>query len=235
MNRKHTHAKNLAAILVAVLLFGLYPFAAHPALASSSVLSSWEFAGWQYRKEHNVTLYSGNQTDYPVNFIVNYGGGTMEWVTKTPMPYALADVATATYNGDIYVFGGYGANAADLKNYTLSYDPPTDTWTKLADMPTARWGTAAAEYNGIIYVFGGTLDGDFLDGTTEVDGYNVTSNSWQNMTALPSNIAQTGLMAVTVDNNIYLFWGNYAYAFDPSANGGLGGYTQLAYAPINRS
>jgi N-acetylneuraminic acid mutarotase len=237
LNVKHSRAQVAIIVFLAILLFGVISaLVVHSVYSGPSVSSGWEFAGWQYRKEHNVTTSAGDQTDYPVNLIVHYGGNEIgEWVTKAPMPYALADVATATYDGQIYVFGGYGTDSSDVKNYTLRYDPSSDTWTRMADMPTPRWGIAAAEYNGIIYVFAGTPDGNFLHGTAETDAYNVTSNSWQTMNDVPSGIARVGLMAVTVGNEIYLLFANYTYAFDSTANSGLGSFTQEADAPMNRS
>ncbi len=148
--------------------------------------------------------------------------------TGANMTYAAADAAGASYNGKLYVFGGYGTSVSNILNYTQIYDPTTDSWSLGANMPSARWGAAAAQYGGNIYVFGGNGGPG-----TKVEAYNVAGNSWTTKTSMPVTMYD-GVMAATVGAKIYLFYFANVYEFDPSGNGGAGSYTVKSSPPVGK-
>jgi N-acetylneuraminic acid mutarotase len=84
------------------------------------------------------------------------------WTTKAPMPSNRSGLAaTASADGNIYVFGGEDAITATDTTFDNNekYDPHKDKWTSEAPMPTARHGLAAVFDNMTngIYVIGGGI------------------------------------------------------------------------------
>jgi hypothetical protein len=67
------------------------------------------------------------------------------------MPTARYGQSTASYNGKIYVFGGYKDSALHVVE---SYDPINDVWTQKRPMPYAAFIQAAVIYDGKIYLWG---------------------------------------------------------------------------------
>ena len=88
------------------------------------------------------------------------------WTVKTSMLVAKLDLnqATKSYNGKVYVVGGY--NNGMLKDVEV-YDPVTDTWQMLPDLPRERAGVAVALVNGDLHAIGGFSDsyGNMADHT----------------------------------------------------------------------
>jgi N-acetylneuraminic acid mutarotase len=85
------------------------------------------------------------------------------WTSKAPMPSNRSGLAaTASSDGNIYVFGGEDVISATPMTFDNNekYDPKTDKWSSEAPMPTARQGLAAVFDNKTnrIYVIGGGME-----------------------------------------------------------------------------
>jgi len=119
---------------------------------------------------------------------------------------------------------------------TLDHTTIIGTWTrKTPILGGARWGSASAVYGRKIYVFGGHAGAK----VSRCDCYDPATDSWTNKTSIPnigdfSGSENQGLMAVTVGNHIYLFYGVTVLQFDPNGAGGAGSYLQKADAPVSR-
>jgi N-acetylneuraminic acid mutarotase len=151
------------------------------------------------------------------------------WQDKATLPTAIADLATAVYNGKIYTFGGYGNGPGNPLNKNYEYDPGANAWTEKVPMPTARWGMVAVEFDGLIYVFGGSAGGG-AGNVAKNEVYDPTLNSWTTKADIPSNLARQGVMAVRFGNRIHLFYESYHYEYDPTTDS----FTQKADVPIPR-
>lgn len=77
--------------------------------------------------------------------------------TTTPLPQPLAEHASVSYNGYIYVIGG--RNSSGMKN-TVYFAPINANgtiggWATTSPLPQVRYGHTATRVNGYIYVTGG--------------------------------------------------------------------------------
>ncbi|MDD1679853.1 MAG: hypothetical protein LUO93_11810, partial [Methanomicrobiales archaeon] len=183
-------------------LFALLAVLLLPALlqsASANTATTWNTTG---------AFDSGDKGTTP------YVGQVGQWSFRAPIPNAVADLASVTYGSSIYVFGGYAGGATAPTNYTQVYDATSDTWTQAATFPTKRWGAAAARYADRAYVFGGDVDGSST-GSNKNEAINLTTGAWATKTAVPAAMAHQGLMAATVGDGIYVFYGTTAYVYYP--------------------
>lgn len=101
-------------------------------------------AGW-------LTPFRMSRTTYV------YDPETDSWSTAANFPYYRNHVATASYNGKLYAFGGFEGIGIETVTVdeVFEYDPASDSWTQKSSMPTARGGGGAITYNGKIYLIGG--------------------------------------------------------------------------------
>ena len=134
------------------------------------------------------------------------------WVTRAPMPTARQELATAAFNGKIYVIGGYDIDGRSTAIVEV-YDPATDTWTRKNDIPAAANHNAAAVAAGKLYS---------LSGST-MNVYNPGNDSWTPVA--PPIFGHGGSPAVGVfQDKIYVaggvspFGSVNAEVYDPGTN-----------------
>jgi len=127
------------------------------------------------------------------------------WQPLSAIPNGGEGVATACYQGRIYVMGGSGSNQFYI------YDITSDSWLAGPPLPRNVWGAAAAAWEGKVYLVGG--DEDFTPGGTSpaVDIYDIAANSWDNSgAAMPAAAVAAGF----VQQGPYLYlaggWGDMA-------------------------
>ena len=85
------------------------------------------------------------------------------WAAKAPMPAIRNEVAAASVNGKLYVFGGsVGGGRYDLTR-NEEYDPAGNTWRVRKDLPSGANHMTAVASNGKIYVVGGFLGSQHRD------------------------------------------------------------------------
>ena len=128
-----------------------------------------------------------------------YDPATDKWTKKKSMPRPAHHPALASYNGKIYVLGGFvapekpalpiGAEWEPIDN-AWEYDPSADSWKELAPLPGKRGSAVAAEVGGKIHVIGGVTTvegakspaispmGPSRDLTTN-DVYDPATNKWE--------------------------------------------------------
>ena len=88
----------------------------------------------------------------------------------------------STYKGEIYVFGFDG--------FCEKYNPTTDTWTPIAQLINPEGQLrGSVVLNDKIYVIGGYY-------CSEVDAYDIKTNSWSNGPQMPKVIGHTKCVAV---------------------------------------
>ena len=101
-----------------------------------------------------------------------YDTTTDTWSMGMPLPEARSGVATAAFNGLVYVIGGSGS--ADV----YIYDPETNSYTNGTPMPLGSFNAPGVLLNGEIYVVGGASPGHFA--------FNPTTNSWRSIALIPT-------------------------------------------------
>jgi hypothetical protein len=85
-----------------------------------------------------------------------YDPDTNTWYANvTSLPTPVSFPAAASWNGNLYVMGGFNSSGTVLSNVQI-YNVAGDSWSAGTMMPAARANVHAAVVNGKIYVLGGT-------------------------------------------------------------------------------
>ncbi|MEK7399552.1 MAG: IPT/TIG domain-containing protein, partial [Candidatus Poribacteria bacterium] len=141
------------------------------------------------------------------SMVMEYDPITDNWVNKAPMPEAREAFPAITYDGKIYILGGY----VEPGDYNLSridiYDPITDKWITKGDMPSARSCGSASVVNGKIYVIGGN-NGGFVSLTEE---YDPITGIWTKKADMPTARQSLYNVAPVVNGKIYFIGGSATF------------------------
>ena len=127
------------------------------------------------------------------------------WEQKANVPVAMSGYASATFEGHLFLFGGWDGSRALASVY--GYDPAADAWQEYTAMPTPRAFAGAALVNGKVYVVGGT------DGARPLDVNEVYYPErdvpgdfpWSASSSLPAPRFSMG--TVVLADMVYLFGG----------------------------
>lgn len=159
---------------------------------------------------NSVYLFGGRWSGISGNsdavYALDLTSGT--WSQKGTMPFTLANMGIAQYDGQIYLFGGqinrdsYGGN--DSNNIYL-YNPTANSWTTKRTMNSARTGCRAVVFNDKVYILGG-------EGTVLVEEYAPSTNALS-IKQGPTEIF-TNFGAVKYGEAIYVFKGGYVSSYN---------------------
>jgi len=122
-----------------------------------------------------------NSTDFggALDTMQIYNTLTDTWSPGANLPAARSGVATAAFNGSVYVIAGYNPVGTG-HNEVYIYNPITNTYTTGASMPATQGNAAGVLLNNEIYVVGGgTAPGAHY-------AYNPTSNTWRTIAPIPT-------------------------------------------------
>jgi N-acetylneuraminic acid mutarotase len=155
----------------------------------------------------------------PTTAVMQYDPVTNTWQYWSTMPEAM-EVAVASLNGKLYMFGGYKPEIPVTVGTAEEYDPATDTWVQKTDLPSPRSFNGVASYDGKLYVIGGLdINSNY---TNTVYIFDPVNNSWSEGAPMPT--ARDGLQAVASNGKIYAIGGyngnglSTVEVFDPVAN-----------------
>jgi N-acetylneuraminic acid mutarotase len=116
----------------------------------------------------------------PLDTMQIYNTATNTWSSGLAMPGTRGGVATATFNGMVYIIAGYTTPFPSPTNTVFIYNPGTNSYTTGAPMPGMQGNQVGILFNGEIYVVGGgTAPGAQF-------AYNPTTNAWRTIAALPT-------------------------------------------------
>ncbi len=145
------------------------------------------------------------------NVSVAAGAEASGWTAAATAPLARWEAQTFTYNGKLYVFGGFVDRSLDATTEGDVYDPAANTWTNVTAIPVAGGLTHAAVtvVGDTAYFAGGTI-GTFTNhqgntATANVLTYDLTTSVWGTTTSLPA--AQTCGGLVCINNTLYYYGG----------------------------
>lgn len=160
-----------------------------------------------------------------------YDPATDKWTKKTSMPRPAHHAALASYNGKIYVCGGFvapeksplpiGAAWQPIDD-VWEYDPAADSWKTLAPLPTKLGAAVAVEAFGKIHVIGGatTVEGSKAPFFTFMGPCNVlstnivydpTADKWESRK--PMAVPRNHAFAAAVNGKIYVIGGRTGHGF----------------------
>jgi hypothetical protein len=122
----------------------------------------------------------------------------MTVATAMPAPRTFL-TATVTDTGRIFLMGGADSISGTPYADNIEFDPGAGTFTARALMPSPRWQHGAAFLNGKIYVAGGSSEPAFLmlfgqPDSTEVDVYDVATDTWTTLPSLATARHDTSLV-----------------------------------------
>jgi N-acetylneuraminic acid mutarotase len=138
----------------------------------------------------------------PLDVVEVYNVKNNSWKSIDPLPQEVHHPAAASYDGKIYVVGGFISRELIPSNQLFIYDPMNNQWTKGKSMPTPRGALNALFVNGTLYAIGGR-DGS---GTLNInEAYDPLTNKWISKTSMPT--ARHHAASATVDNKIYVVGG----------------------------
>ena len=163
--------------------------------------------------EDNIYLIGGLDGSGDVlNVVEVYNIQNNSWKSLAPLPQPLHHAATSSYNGKIYVIGGFISREWIPTNQLFIYDPMKDEWKEGKSMPTARGALNAIFLNETLYAVGGQGASEILN-TNEA--YDPTTNTWTSRTSMitPRHHAAS----TTVNDKIYVIGGRTAGS-SPLAN-----------------
>lgn len=111
------------------------------------------------------------------------------WTSLAPLPITVEEAhATATTNGQMYVFSGISNNAWITDVYR--YNPDTHTWTSMASLPAPLY-KGSVSYDGSNTIYAASSAGPLYT-------YNIARDHWTTQAPLPIS-AQYQASGVTSD------------------------------------
>ena len=148
----------------------------------------------------------------PLDVVEVYNVRKNSWKSIDPLPQELHHTAAASYDGKIYVVGGFISREQIPSNQLFIYDPMNNQWTEGKSMPTQRGALNALFVNGTLYAIGG-WDGSRTLNINEA--YDPLTNKWISKPSMPT--ARHHAASGTVDNKIYVVGGR-TVGFSPLVN-----------------
>ena len=102
------------------------------------------------------------------------------WTQGPEMPTPAYAVCTVSYQGDLYLTGGYtDAYRPPYSSYqVVKYDSDSGSWTELPDMPGERYGHGCSMMEGELYISGGESYYDY-EAPSRLDIMNLVSLEWR--------------------------------------------------------
>ncbi len=137
---------------------------------------------------------------------INADGTIGSWSTTAAFPQSSRLHAYATYNGYIFVMGGYSFNGTQMSTVysaKVTSNGTLASWNTLNTLPAvANSGTGVA-YNGYLYHIGGSCSGATCTGGVSFNystvytapiNSNGTIGTWATLNTLPSDISTAGVV-----------------------------------------
>src|SRR5918911_4090703 len=126
----------------------------------------------------------------PTNIVEIYNTKNNTWSSAATLPHPLHHTAAATsFDGKVYVVGGYLDSQWTPSNRLFIYDPFENQWREGKQMPTARGALTANFVNGILYAIGDQS----LSSSSSPSGilttnepYDTGPNTWTTKAAIPT-------------------------------------------------
>ncbi len=163
------------------------------------------------------------ENSQPGSILEAYSPRQNRWEQLAPLPVALSGYALASFEGDLYLFGGWDGLYYTDTVYT--YDPDTNQWQTRGRMQSARGFSAALTLEGRIYLVGG-FDGQNALSSVQVyypSRERAGSPAWEERAPLPEGRYAMG--AASLANMIYILGGESEIKTE-------GGLLPIQYYPL---
>ena len=148
----------------------------------------------------------------------------LSWKSRPPLTMPRLEAGVATFNGTLYVIGGYSGSTLRT---TESFNPDDGTWISHADMPTPRRGPVVVSINNNIYAIGGAdyTNPNQVSYSFANEVYDPSTDAWTSKAAMPvgppvnSILGNRYIGGAAANGKIYVVvftpGNNYTYEYDP--------------------
>lgn len=130
------------------------------------------------------------------------------WLELTPYPHGIADAASVTLDGELYIIGG--SDGTDRTAAVHKYNAAEMTWEEVAPLPDPRSMAGAGAVGGQIVLHGGSTD---LEASADTLVYNPAVDRWR--VASPSPRAVWAAGHAVYDDTFYVIAGCTTAGCDP--------------------
>jgi N-acetylneuraminic acid mutarotase len=140
-----------------------------------------------------------------VGMVEVYNATSDTWMDGiAQLPVQLHHTSAASYQGKIYVAGGYTGDWT-ASDRLFIYDPTTNEWTLGNPMPTPRGYPTSNFVNGTLYVVGGDGGANNERALNVTESYDPASNQWTSQSSMPT--ARHHAASAIVDGKLYVVGG----------------------------
>jgi len=167
-------------------------------------------------------------------------GGIGTWSTLANLPAVNQYNASVSYNGYLFVIGGYTGSTQLSTVYSAKINPDGTVggWATLTNLPVTLYYHTAAAYNGYIFVTGGQTSTSILSTVYSAkinsDG---TIGSWATLSTLPTIVYTHA--SVAYNGYLYVLGGNNnsvnistVYSAPIKSDGTIGAWATLSTLPV---
>ena len=176
--------------------------------STTQVLNSVRYDAASVIYNGYVYEIAGNNGSGTAQNLVEYSAlgasGTLgTWQTANALPIALSGATAVSYNGNLYIIGGYvsGAPVNTVYYAAINSNGSLGTWSTTTSITTATYQATSVAYNGYMYEIGGN-NGSLTAVVQYAPIYsNGTLGAWSSLNSLPSAVGQ----ASSVVYNGYLY------------------------------
>ena len=141
----------------------------------------------------------------PVNNFQHYDVASNNWTSLTSLPTALLGPAAVCYEGRIYLAGG--GTGTTISNLFYIYNISTNTWSSGTSLPRAIFGAALGAWDGKLYLAGGSPYPYPYTPVSQLDCYDIASNTWSTLSNSPMPVAAGFAGSVQTGRYLYLVGG----------------------------
>jgi N-acetylneuraminic acid mutarotase len=162
--------------------------------------------------DNKIYIIGGSDEKGPTDLVDVYDPETNSWAVASPLPMKLDHHAAATYDGKIYVVGGFSSTGSPSKSLFI-YDPVLDKWQKGKNMPTARGALTSQFINDTLYAIGGSAtptsdDRGVYNPQAQQhanEAYTPKNNSWSTKSPMPTS--RDHITSAAIGGDIFVIGG----------------------------
>lgn len=128
-----------------------------------------------------IYVAGGGGSGYSIfNTLYEYYPELDEWTQKASMNTSRWGTFARSWNGRLYVFGGYSGSNWTISKTIEVYDPETDEWTNLTSAITPRTSGSMFLLDGQLYVIGGYYNpsSTSYNHTKIISRYDIATDTW---------------------------------------------------------
>lgn len=151
-----------------------------------------------------IYVPGGELSDGTMNSVMEvYDPRAAQWSVETKLPRAISRYGIATYEGGIYLFGGW--DGSNLLDSAWVYTPSQDEWQELPNLPSPRSNLSVTVMGENLYIFGGACEEGPCSDTYTFSPNLVGSGEspWKQQLTLEDDVRFMG--AEVVSGSLFLF------------------------------